>query len=40
MAKNTNSTPKNKTVSKAKNISQLSLKQRLELAKKQGKNTS
>ncbi|WP_353430752.1 RNA polymerase sigma factor [Mycoplasmoides gallisepticum] len=37
MAKNTNSTPKNKTVSKAKNISQLSLKQRLELAKKQEK---
>lgn len=37
MAKNTNSTPKNKTASKAKNISQLSLKQRLELAKKQEK---
>lgn len=34
MAKNTNSTPKNKTASKAKNITQLSLKQRLELAKK------
>ncbi|WP_228444756.1 RNA polymerase sigma factor [Mycoplasma tullyi] len=37
MAKNTNSTSKNKTASKAKDISQLSLKQRLELAKKQEK---